>query len=42
MLENFDLYCASIINESETKKRDACYYKVKKKFKVWPSAQEKD
>ena len=38
MLKNFDLYCESILNESETKKRDACYYKVKKRFKVWPSA----
>lgn len=37
MLKKFDDYCDSILNEDKVK-RDACYYKVKKRFKVWPSA----
>lgn len=30
----FDLLVSSILEE----KKDACYYKVKRRYKVWPSA----
>lgn len=28
----------NVLEEGEKKKRDACYYKVKSRYKVWPSA----
>jgi len=28
----------SVLDEKKKKKRDACYYKVKSRYKVWPSA----
>lgn len=34
MKNNFDLLVNSILEE----KKDACYNKVKRRYKVWPSA----
>ena len=39
MLKDFDSFVNSIISEKKEKpKRDACYHKVKARYKVWPSA----
>ena len=36
---NFDSLCEKILNEAKSKKKqDACYKKVKSRYKVWPSA----
>jgi hypothetical protein len=39
MLKNFDSFVNSIIEEKKKSgKKDACYSKVKSRYKVWPSA----
>jgi hypothetical protein len=37
---NFNQLVDSLLEEATKKKskRDACYYKVKRRYKVWPSA----
>jgi hypothetical protein len=38
-ISKFDKLCEQIINEAKSKKKqDACYKKVKSRYKVWPSA----
>jgi hypothetical protein len=34
----FDLLVEGILNEILEEKKDACYNKVKRRYKVWPSA----
>ena len=31
-------HCFKMVDESPMKKKDACYHKVKSRYKVWPSA----
>ena len=40
MLKNFDALVKELILEKKKKsgKKDACYHKVKSRYKVWPSA----
>ena len=39
MLKNFDSFVNDLLEEKKKSgKKDACYHKVKARYKVWPSA----